>query len=324
MGAVIDGCPAGVLWRQDLMDHFLQRRRPGQNDLTSARAEPDQVRILSGVYEDKTLGTPIAAVIFNQDARSADYSAGMLATRPGHATDLWQSKFQHSDPRGSGRASGRVTVSRVIAGSVAQMLVQQLFPAVRVFGFVSGIGTIQLSDKELEGVFRQYDGSLNVDSFSLRCPIIDKNSLMEDLLKSAKNAGESHGGIATVRISGVPAGWGEPVFYKLKSLLSNAYMSIGATMGVEFGAGFAAASRSGAEFHDPLHSTRNYGGLRGGISTGEPITARVAFKPTSSRREAALTGRHDPCIVPRAVPVLESMTWLVLADQLLLNRGNKV
>lgn len=324
MGAVIDGCPAGVIWKQELLDQFLERRRPGKSNLTSGRQEHDRVEILSGVFDGKTLGTPIAAVIRNADARSEDYRPEALATRPGHATDLWQEKYGHSDPRGSGRASGRETVSRVIAGAVARMLVEQLHPEIRVLGFVEKIGPVEISSEERDVVLRTYENNPSrVDEFSLRCPVPQKNQAMEDLLRAAKENGESYGGVAAIRLLHVPRGLGEPVFYKLKSTLSSAFMSIGATMGFEIGAGFASGEASGAEFHSPEAGVDNYGGLRGGITTGEPIALRIAFKPTSSRREMALKGRHDPCIVPRAVPVLEAMAWTVLADQLLLNRTNK-
>lgn len=299
MGALIDGCPAGVIWKQEVMDQMLARRRPGNSAVTSSRNEPDQVQILSGVFDGKTLGTPIAAVIFNQDARSSDYTAEKLATRPGHATDLWQEKFGHSDFRGSGRASGRETVSRVIGGAIARMFVQQLHSEVNVEGVVDQIGPIEVSGEE-----------------SLK--------KIEDLLMAAKVSGESYGGSVRLTIAGAPRNLGQPVFAKLKSELAAAFLSTGATMGFEIGAGFASASASGNEFHKQVSRSSNYGGIRGGISTGEPIVTRVAFKPTSSRGEMATQGRHDPCIVPRAIPVLEAMAWLVLADQLLLTRLDQV
>jgi len=316
MGVVIDGCPAGVHWRQDLMDRFLERRRPGGRAMTSARQEPDQVQILSGVFEGKTLGTPIAAVIYNRDARPQDYAK--RDARQGHATDLWQSKFGHSDPRGSGRASGRETVSRVIAGSVARMVVEQLVPEVRTFAWTEAIGSIAL-DHQPEDLLAQ--DPWEVDKFSLRCPSPDKNRQMEDILKKAAESGESYGGSVALRIFGVPQGLGQPVFLKLKNVFSDAIMSVGATTGFEIGEGFLSAGQNGSQFHQ---ATQDYGGLRGGLATGSPIALRVAFKPTSSRGEVAKTGRHDPCIVPRAVPVLEAMVWLVLVDQLLMARLDRI
>lgn len=322
MGALIDGCPAGVVWQQDLLNRSLERRRPGQNQYTSQRQEPDLVEILSGVYESKTLGTPIAAVIYNKDARSKDYDSEAVKTRPGHATDLWADKYGHADPRGSGRASGRETVSRVIGGAVARMFVNQLYPESSVISFVSRIGVIGLSaSEEADAAEALENDPWHVDEFSLRCPSQEKNEDMQIMLNRARETGESYGGLAYMRLVGLPKGLGQPVFHKLKSELSSAFLSIGATCGVEVGQGFLAAEKSGKEFHQV---EQDYGGIRGGISTGDPITLRVAFKPTSSRQEVALKGRHDPCIVPRAIPVLEAMTWMVLADQILLARLDRV
>lgn len=322
MGAVIDGCPAGVVWNQELLNRSLERRRPGRSAFTSGRQESDHVEILSGVYESVTLGTPIAAVIYNEDARSKDYKPEQMKQRQGHATDLWQSKYGHSDPRGSGRASGRETVSRVIGGAVARMLVTQLYPEAQVISFVSRIGRIAMSDGDcIDAAEALENDPWHVDEFSLRCPSQEKNEQMELLLAEAKETGESYGGTAYIRIAGLPRGLGSPVFGKLKSEMAGAFMSIGATAGVEFGQGFEAAQSSGKDFHN---SRQDYGGLRGGISTGDPVSFRVAFKPTATRNEMAREGRHDPCIVPRAVPVLEAMAWLVLADQILLARLDRV
>ncbi len=322
MGALIDGCPAGVVWQQEMLNRFLDRRRPGASKVTSARQEPDQIEILSGVFDNITLGTPIAAVIQNQDARSQDYDPKQMQTRQGHATDLWQEKFGHSDPRGSGRASGRETVSRVIGGAVARMFVTQLYPEAQVISFVQRVGLIGLNDSDCVDVAEALEGDpWQIDEFSVRCPSAEKNEQMEMLLTKARETGESFGGAAFLRIAGIPRGLGQPVFGKLKSELTAAYMSVGATTGVEIGQGFEAAKSSGHEFHS---SRQDYGGIRGGLSTGDPMTAKIAFKPTSTRREMAQEGRHDPCIVPRAVPVLEAMTWLVLADQILLGRLDRV
>jgi len=322
MGAVTDGCPAGVVWQQELLQRSLERRRPGRSAFASGRQESDHVQILSGVYESKTLGTPIAAVIQNEDARSKEYSSEKLQKRQGHATDLWAAKFGHSDPRGSGRASGRETVSRVIGGAVARMFVSQVFPEAQVISFVSRIGLIGLTDGDCLDAAEALEGDpWHVDDFSLRCPSNEKNEQMESLLNEAKETGESYGGVAFVRIAGLPRGLGQPVFHKLKSDLAAAFMGIGAACGVEMGEGFSAAQTSGKEFHK---SRQDYGGLRGGLSTGDPISYRVAFKPTSSRQDMALEGRHDPCIVPRATPVLEAMAWLVLADHILLSRLDRV
>lgn len=321
MGAVVDGCPAGVVWREDLLTRFLERRRPG-GELTSSRQESDQAQVLSGVFEGKTLGTPIAMVIQNQDARSKDYSAEELKTRRGHATDLWQEKYGHSDPRGSGRASGRETVSRVLGGAVARMFVEQLYPEVRALVFTSAIGAIELSEDEINKAYDNLSTDpWQVDQFSLRCPNVEKNAAMESMLRTAKLEGESFGGLVTIRILNIPKNLGQPVFGKLKNSLAAAMMSVGATMGFEVGEGFAGAKRSGRDFHQ---DNQDYGGLRGGLSTGDPLSIRVCFKATSSRQEVARLGRHDPCIVPRAIPVLEAMIWLVLAEQILFSRLDRV
>ncbi len=322
MGAVIDGCPAGVHWRQELLEAFLERRRPGRQELTSARDEADKAEILSGVFEGRTLGTPISAVIYNRDARSSDYKSEDMKMRRGHATDLWQEKYGHSDPRGSGRASGRETVSRVLAGSVARMLVEQLYPEVRVLAWTSAVGEIALSHEESNSVREKFSQDpWAIDAFSTRCPSVEKNASIESLLRTAKEQGESFAGVASLTILNPPKYLGQPVFGKLKNSLASAMMSVGATMGFEIGEGFAGAAAKGNEFHS---LSQDYGGLRGGLSTGEPISMRVALKPTSSRQEVAKLGRHDPCIVIRAIPVLEAMVWLVLADQILLARLDKI
>lgn len=322
MGAVVDGCPAGVFWRQDLLNKSLARRRPGTSALTSARQESDEAQILSGVFAGKTLGTPIAVVIANQDARPQEYSAEKLQMRRGHATDLWQEKYGHSDPRGSGRASGRETVSRVIGGAIAQMLVQQLYPEVRVMAFTTAVGHIALSSAEIEqGAAGLREDPWRVDNFSLRCPNAAKNLAMEQLLQAKKAENDSCGGIGTIIIQQPPKYLGQPVFGKLKNSLASAFMSIGATVGFEIGEGFASAAQTGAVFHGV---GQDYGGLRGGLATGSPIYMNVAFKPTSSIKELAKQGRHDPCIVPRALPVLEAMAWMILADQILHSRLDKI
>lgn len=322
LGAVIDGCPAGVVWQQEMLHRFLERRRPGQNAYVSSRQEPDQVEVLSGVYENKTLGSPIAAVVYNRDQRPQDYDPEQMKMRQGHATDLWQDKFGHSDPRGSGRASGRETLARVIGGAVARMFVNQVFPESQIISFVSRIGLTGMSDDDCIDVAEALESDpWHIDEFSLRCPSAEKNEQMEMLIAAAKESGESYGGEIFIRMAGLPRGLGQPVFGKLKSELAAAFMSVGAAVGVELGTGFEAAQASGREFHN---TRQDYGGIRGGLSTGDPITMKIAFKPASTRKEMATSGRHDPCIVPRAVPVLEAMAWMVLADQILLSRLDQV
>ena len=324
LGVVIDGCPAGVPFDLSLLTSELERRRPG-GALVSGRRESDQPEVLSGVHEGRTLGTPIAILVRNEDARPADYAevaarAGSLRpARPGHADDLWLSKFGHADPRGGGRASGRETVSRVMAGAVARMLLRELAPELRIQGLALQIGPLALSSAERTATADLT--SVQIDGFPARFPSPEKSPEVTRLLESAKLEGSSHGGRALIRVSGVPAGLGQPVFHKLKADLASAFLGVGATSSVEIGAGSDAAGAEGSAFH--ASSRGQYGGIRGGISTGEPIEAIIGFKPTSSVLDVAKKGRHDPCIVPRAIPVLEAMMALVLADHLLWTRADQ-
>ncbi len=349
IGCVIDGCPAGISVSLEMIQAALDRRRPGQAAWASARQESDQFEILSGLHEGKTLGTPIAAIIRNRDARSADYKDVVDGTkkRIGHADDLWRDKFGHADLRGGGRASGRETATRVLAGAIAEQVVRALLPptqACDVVAYVSRVGELAPTAKELAEIHSHFvdfpseksseSRSLRdfVDSFAARFPSLDAEKSLsrraEAMLVDAVKEGKSYGGVAEVFVVNPPRGLGQPVFHKLKADLAGAYLSIGATNGLEFGEGFSATSAEGTEFHKASASetqdTRNtearYGGIRGGLSTGEPIFARVAFKPTSTVMDLAKRGRHDPCIVPRAVPVLEAMTWLVLCDHVLWSR----
>ncbi len=319
LGAVIDGVPAGVKWDQKILDNELARRRPGQSALVSARAEGDHVEILSGVYEGLTLGTPIAAIVRNEDARSEDYKEIAKKARTGHADDVWKEKFGHSDPRGGGRSSGRETVARVIGGAIARMILAKNAPKVRIAGFTCAIGELELSRKELLTFGKSLKSSRDEnpsDKFPARFPSESQSSAVTQLLSDAKTKGLSYGGIAELWIDGLPKSLGQPVFHKIKADLAGAMMGIGATAGVEFGAGFDAAKAEGSSFHtDP--NSGDYGGLRGGITTGGRLVLRVAFKPTSSVLDVAKKGRHDPCIVPRAVPVMEAMAALVIADHTL-------
>lgn len=286
LGAVIDGCPAGVDWDESLLAQWMDRRKPGQKN-TSARREPDRVEVLSGVYEGKTLGTPIALVVRNQDARSSDYQN---VVRAGHADDLWPAKFGHADPRGGGRASGRETVARVMAAALAQMFLRKTCPELEICSYLTQVGPLELPSQEAE---------------------------LTPLLNRAAEAGESYGARIALELRGATRGIGQPVFRKLKADLAGAWMGVGAVNAVEFGDGAKAASAQGTEFH---HAGNSYGGIRGGLATGEPIVARVSIKPTSSIGVVARQGRHDPCIGIRAMPVLEAMAWLVIADHELWRR----
>jgi chorismate synthase len=304
LGVVVDGCPAGVLWNSSVIEKALERRRPGQSAVVSDRRESDKPELLSGVFEGRTLGTPIALLTRNADARSQDYAALEAELeaggnpRPGHADDVWRDKFGVSDVRGGGRASGRETWARVAGGAVAQLFVEQSVPGLRLRAWPARIA----------------GRDLGRDCVGLPLEV-------ESLLRDAKDKGLSYGGIVEARIEGLPAGLGQPVFHKLKADLAAAVMGIGATIGVEFGVGFAAADAEGSAFH--AQGQEPYGGIRGGLSTGEALTLRVAFKPTSSVLHVARKGRHDPCIVPRAAPVVEAMLWLVVADHLLWQRTDR-
>lgn len=318
LGVVIDGCPAGVSYDQELMRLNLQRRRPGQSSITTSRNESDVTEILSGVFENKTLGTPICIIVRNQDQKSEDYAQIKTQYRIGHADDVWKRKFQHSDHRGGGRASGRETLARVIAGSVAQMLCLQLHPTIELKCYSAQIGPHTLTETERKNVWQ-----LNAWEFATRFPSSEKNIDIVKMLEQAKGEGESYGGQVEVQIRNLPMGLGQPVFHKFKADLASAMLGIGATSGFQFGEGFHATAKKGTEFHTEM-SSGSYGGIRGGITTGEGIKFNVGFKPTASILDVAKRGRHDPCIVPRAVPVVEAMTWLLIADHLLWSRLDRV
>lgn len=298
-GVVIEGFPSNVKVDLPLLMKNLSRRKPGQGAHMTARQEEDQPEILSGVFEGKTLGTPIAVVVKNNDQRSEDYKDIQKNPRVGHADDVWKNKFLHADHRGGGRSSGRETLCRVIAGSFAQMLFSDMKLMTTVQAGASQIGPYKLQSQD------------------------ELTSEVKDFLAQAKTKGESYGGIVQCRIVHPPAHLGQPVFHKLKSDLAAAMLGLGAVEGFEFGAGFASTQIKGTDFHQSPES-KNYGGIRGGISTGKDIIFNVAFKPTSSIKDIAKVGRHDPCIVPRAIPVVEAMAWLVLADHLLWCRTDRL
>jgi chorismate synthase len=314
LGVVIDGCPSGVSFDHELLNKNLKRRKPGQSSVTTSRSESDTPEILSGVFENKTLGTPICIIVRNQDQRSADYDKIKNEARIGHADDTWIEKFGHTDHRGGGRSSGRETLSRVIAGSVAQMFCSQIAPEIKVKGYSSQIAHFELSEKENQNIW-----NINVDDFITRFPSAENNSKIIELLEAAKKAGESYGGQVEVQVKNIPKSLGQPVFHKFKSDLAAAVMSLGATTSFEFGEGFNSSQIKGTEFHSQMNSIV-YGGIRGGLTTGELINFRVGFKPTSSIKDTAKQGRHDPCIVTRAVPVVEAMTWILIADHILWKR----
>ncbi|QJQ31477.1 chorismate synthase [Sphingomonas lacunae] len=332
IGAVVDGCPPGLALNEADIQPFLDARRPGQSKFTTQRQEPDQVRILSGVFEGKTTGTPISLMIDNVDQRSKDYSEVAQAYRPGHADYAYDAKYGFRDYRGGGRSSARETASRVAAGAVARLVI----PEVTILAWVSAIGG--------DAIDMAHFDAAEIGRNPFFCPDAAAAARWEKLVDEARLAGSSLGAVVECVATGVPAGWGAPLYAKLDAELAHAMMGINAVKGVEIGDGFAAASltgegnadpmRPGGEGEGPEFLANHAGGIAGGISTGQPVVVRVAFKPTSSiltpmptvTREGEATelrtkGRHDPCVGIRGVPVVEAMMALVLADQKLLHRG---
>ena len=320
MGAIVDGVPAGIpLAPEDLVVQ-LARRRPGQSAITTDRDEEDLPTILSGVFEGETLGTPICVVIYNEDARSKDYDQKHY--RAGHADRTWQEKFGHRDYRGGGRSSGRETASRVIGGVIAEKILPD---EMNIVGF-----TRQVGEHRAESLPDQLTRE-RVDQHETRCPDPEVAETIREELMDCKERGDSRGGIIELWIDGVPMGLGEPVFRKLKNTLGGAMLSVGAVTGVSLGDAPKDVTESGFAFHD---GEAGYGpgagispssnGIQGGISNGERIRLLTYFKPASTVGDMSKKGRHDPCIIPRAIPVLESMAALVMADHFLeyqLNRA---
>ncbi len=330
LGAVVDGCPPGLTLSEADLQPYLDARRPGQSKFTTQRQEPDAVKILSGVFEGRTTGTPISLMIENVDQRSKDYSEVAKAYRPGHADYAYDAKYGFRDYRGGGRSSARETAARVAAGGVARLVI----PEVKVYAYVTEIG----SDAIDPGNF-DFDEIGNNPFF---CPDAEAARRWEQLVDDARLAGSSLGAVVECVASGVPAGWGAPLYGKLDADLAAGMMGINAVKGVEIGDGFAAARLTGEQNADPMRPGQgapefldnHAGGIAGGISTGQPVVVRVAFKPTSSiltpvetvTREGEATkirtkGRHDPCVGIRGAPVVEAMMALVLADHKLLHRG---
>jgi chorismate synthase len=339
VGGVIDGCPAGLQVDFDFIREQLERRRPGQSDITTPRSEADEVEFLSGIFEGFTTGAPIAFLIRNTDVRSEDYEHLKKVYRPSHAGFTWDEKYGFHDWRGGGRASARETVSRVAGGAVAQLLL--LKANITVQAYVSQVGKVKL-----EKSFSDLKPDERYNN-PVRCPDDETAQRMMAHLDEISLAGDTTGGVIDCVIRNVPAGLGEPVFDKLQADLAKAMMSINAAKGFEYGEGFAAASMLGSEHNDPfikdehekslVTKTNHAGGILGGISTGSDIYFRVAFKPVATIMKSQLTtdksgnpvvlegkGRHDVCVVPRAVPVVEAMAALVIADHWLRNRSSKL
>ena len=317
MGAVVEGCPAGLCVSMKILEREMDRRRPGRWPWTSSRKEPDKPEIVSGIFEGKTLGTPITVLVYNRDQKSEDYTAIKKQPRPGHSEDLWKAKFGHYDHRGGGRSSGRETLGRVIAGSFARMLIKELCPQAKVMAFVRQIGDLQIGPEEIQEAEKLFKKSLLPETFSACFPHKEKSIQAEQLLMKAKEEGESFGSLVELWLENLPKGLGQPLFHKFKSDLAKGIMSLGAVTSLDIGLGRDSAMLSGSEFH---REKKNYGGLRGGLTTGERLCLRVALKPPSSLGDLSKKGRHDPCIGPRAVPVIEAVACLVLADHLLWSR----
>lgn len=346
---IIDGCPAGLELGADDLAADLARRRPGQSRIVTQRDEPDTPEILSGVFEGRTTGTSIAILIANRDQRSRDYAAIRDKYRPGHADYSFDARYGFRDYRGGGRSSARETAARVAAGAVARKLIAAAFGG-RVVGYVRQVGEVvaPVADPAaltLEQVERLPDGAPNI----VRCPDAARAAEMIALIDQARNEGNSVGGVAEFAATGVPAGLGEPVFDKLKADLAKGLFSLPAVLGVEYGVGFGCATLRGADNNDVFYAehaaggmrvatrTNRHGGMLGGISTGMPIVLRAAVKPTSSlpREQETITrrgepttistkGRHDPCLLPRFVPMGEAMIALVLADHWLRRRSARL
>jgi chorismate synthase len=334
VGVVIDGCPSGLVIDMDFVQAELDRRRPGQSKITTQRQEGDKIEVLSGIFEGKTQGVPITLAVWNEDQRSKDYSHIADKFRPSHADYTYQMKYGTRDYRGGGRSSARETLARVAAGAIAKQFLATL--GVRIIAYVSQVGDIQLGEDYSEFDFSEIENNI------VRCPLPTVAEQMIRLIDETRKNRDTIGGVVTCIIEGTPVGLGEPVFDKLHAELGKAMLSINAVKGFEYGSGFNGVKMYGSQHNDIFYTTEdgiiktktNYsGGIQGGISNGEDIYFRVAFKPVATimqDQESINTegeivtvsgkGRHDPCVVPRAVPIVEAMAALVLADFYLRNK----
>lgn len=338
VGVVIDGCPAGLEIDMDFVQAELDRRKPGQSRITTQRKESDQARFVAGVFEGKTTGAPVAVLIPNEDQRSRDYAHLAQAFRPSHADFTYQRKYGHRDHRGGGRSSARETAARVVAGAIAKLLLRK--QGIEISAYVSQVGSIRVTQQP-----RELDLA-KVEDTIVRCPDAAVAKQMIALIESVRNDGDTVGGVVTGVVRGCPVGLGEPVFDRLHADLGKAMLSINAVKGFEYGSGFAGVELKGSEHNDAFvpgdaqamrTATNHSGGIQGGISNGMDIEFRVAFKPVATimkpqasvdQQGQAVTlegkGRHDPCVVPRAVPIVEAMAAIILADHWLRDRGSKV
>ena len=336
IGVVIDGCPPRIPLSEADIQRDLDRRRPGQSEIVTPRAESDACRILSGVFEGQTLGTPISILVMNKDARPEAYREMETTFRPSHADYTYQAKFGIRDWHGGGRASARETIGRVAAAAVAKRVLAQLWPEVEVVAYVKSVHHI-IAEIDVESVTAEA-----VEANIVRCPDAARAEEMIEFIKQVRSEGDSVGGVIEAVLRNVPAGLGEPVFDKLEADLAKGMMSLPATKGFELGSGFAGTQLRGSEHNDAFimragevrTETNRSGGIQGGITNGEPIVFRVAFKPTATifkpqktvtvageSVELAARGRHDPCVLPRAVPMVEAMAALVVCDHALRQRG---
>jgi chorismate synthase len=338
IGVVVEGCPAGVNFDTDFIQSELTRRKPGQSRITTQRKEADEFEVLSGVFEGKTTGTPIALIIRNEDQRSKDYSHIAAQFRPSHADYTYQAKYGVRDYRGGGRSSARETAARVAAGALAKLLLANF--GVNIQAYVSQVGGMKLDKSYTELDLTETENN------AVRCPDPEMAAAMFTYIDDVRKKGDSIGGVVNCVVKGAPVGWGEPVFDKLHAELGKAMLSINAVKGFEYGSGFDGVAMLGSEHNDAfyidekgdVHTRTNHsGGIQGGISNGEDIYFRVAFKPVATimqdqesvdeQGDIAIVqgkGRHDPCVVPRAVPIVEAMAALVLADFYLRNKASKL
>ena len=332
IGGVIDGCPAGLKIDFNSLKKDMIRRMPGQSKITTSRKEPDAVQFLSGIFEGVTTGTPLAFIIENTNQKSKDYSHIKDVYRPSHADYTFEKKFGHRDYRGGGRASARETACRVVAGAIAKQLIKDI----KITAFVSSVGNININKPYQDLDFNKIEATI------VRCPDLQVADKMIQKIEEVKKTGDTLGGTVMCVLQNVPIGLGEPVFEKLHAQLGKAMLSINEVKGFEYGAGFCATSMKGSEHNDLFNEdgstqTNLSGGIQGGISNGMDIYFRVAFKPVATliQQQQALNsegnlvqmkgkGRHDPCVVPRAVPIVEAMAALVLADFTLINKTNKI
>jgi chorismate synthase len=331
IGGVVDGMPAGIDVDQAFVQHELDRRRPGQSVITTSRKEGDKVELLSGIFEGKSTGSPIGFMVRNENQHSQDYENMRTLFRPSHADYTYYSKYGIRDYRGGGRSSARITISRVVAGALAKLVLRQ--QGVSIQAYTSQVGNIML-DRD----YHQYDLSLT-ETNAVRCPDPDAAARMEQLIRKVKGAGDTIGGVVTCIIKGCPVGLGEPEFGKLHAALGAAMLSINAVKGFEYGDGFDSACLRGSQMNDRFvnedgritTSSNHSGGILGGISNGQDICCRVAFKPVATLLQPQETvdleghptaftarGRHDPCVLPRAVPVVEAMAAMTILDKMLM------